>query len=111
MITKVPATIWHDSQTVIDADDRACQLFRCQREWLIGQAVVNLIDDPNHDGLAALVKLRMALLVERGELPEWEAPFVRGDGSTFFARVKSKIDPAHGPADFLTLMLHLYEIT
>lgn len=109
-ITPAPATIWHDTKIVIDADDRACVLFRCQRDWLIGQAVTALIDDTDQVGLAALVRLRMALLAERGELPEWEAPFLRQDQTVFFARIKSKSDPAHGPLDFVTLMLYLYEV-
>jgi PAS domain-containing protein len=110
-VTQTPALIWHDTQIVLDADDRACALFRSDRSWLIGRNVSDLIDDTDRVGMVALVKLRMAVLHERGDLPEWEAPFLREDGTTFFARVKSQVDPDHGADDFKTILLHLYELS
>lgn len=87
-----PAFVCHDTRVIVDADAAACELFRCDRDWLIDRQITDLIDGDEDAGLKPLAKLRMQLLRERGELPVWEAPFVRADLTKFWAEIHSYFD-------------------
>ena len=97
------AHITHDTFRIIDVDDAACLLF--------GQERQDLVDQPMLEGIYTeemrwLTQLRLKTIRERGELPEQDLPFVRLDGSLFWARCKTTVNVDN---TYTTELVYLYE--
>jgi PAS domain S-box-containing protein len=81
------AIITHDTYRILDANQRALELFRADREDLIDQAVSSGVYG---EDMRWLIQLRMMTIREHGELPARMFPFLRQSGSAFWAEVKTR---------------------
>src|SRR5512136_1427741 len=88
MTTKEPPRFIHDTWSIVEANQAACDLFRCDVEALIDLPMVNLIADPDFQGLA---RLRLSMIREQRLLPPIKYKYHRCDGSLFWATVTTKI--------------------
>jgi len=82
-----PAFI-HDTWRIVDCNEAACTLFRCDKDALIDRDMMELIVSPDFRGLA---RLRMLMLRENRLLPPMKYKYLRCDGSKFWATVTTKI--------------------
>jgi|WetSurMetagenome_2_1015567.scaffolds.fasta_scaffold456500_2 PAS domain S-box-containing protein len=87
---QLPAIIYHDTHVILDVDDGFCDLFHSDRATLIGLELTGLIWSEDFQGL---LRLRMRVLREQGQVPPVLYLFHRFDGSRFYGRVVTeKID-------------------
>jgi hypothetical protein len=96
-------TILHDTLTIIDANDAACQLFRIDKQDLIDRDLLGGVAD---DSMRGLIKMRLKMIRELGELHAQHIPFMRHDNTIFWAEVQTTLT-----ADGLykTTLRYLYE--
>jgi PAS domain S-box-containing protein len=87
--TKEVTLLIHDTLLIIDCNDAACDLFRCDRETLIGFSIYDLIYSDDFQGLG---RLRMRLLREQGHVPPVEYLLQRFDGTRFYAWVNTEAE-------------------
>lgn len=80
--------IQHDTFVISAANAAACALFRCEEDWLIGQALPDLVPDDDMRGLA---KLRLDYIRTKGELHDQLLPLMRADESIFWAKVFTRV--------------------
>lgn len=80
------AVIRHNTYTIKWIDAKACVLFRCDHDWLIGRNLLDLIADPD---LRRLAKVRLEHIRTKGELKTQPLPLMRPDGSVFWARIQT----------------------
>lgn len=76
--------IIHDTLTICEVSEQGLILFRCAPDYLSGKSLVDIIASPD---MAALVRLRMAHIREKGDLREQDLPLLRPDGSVFWGTV------------------------
>ena len=76
--------IIHDGQIICDVSDPVLTLFRCTRLEILGRDIFEIIPSPE---MAALARLRMNHIREKGELHNQDLPVQRPDGSTFWVTV------------------------
>jgi hypothetical protein len=81
------AIITHNTYTILDANQAALELFRCDLEDLVDQDVTL---GAHGAEWRWLFLLRMKTIREKGELPARTFPFVRQSGSAFYATVKTR---------------------
>ena len=93
----------HDTWHIIEVNQAACDLFRCDREALIDLDMMELLYSPDFRGLA---RLRMTMLRENKILPPIKYQFLRYDGSVFWATVLTNI---LFDGDFETTLNYEYE--
>ena len=84
MIDNAHAIMIHDTYVIVDVSEKILLLFRCEREALIDRSVLEIVAT---DDFRGLVKLRMRMLREIGEVPPVRLPFLRCDGTCFWAMV------------------------
>lgn len=84
-----PARFIHDTRTIIAINPAVCILFRCEAISLIDRDMMDLIAFEDFRGLA---RLRMAVLRDQDKwpLPGIKYPFLRGDGTIFWASVETR---------------------
>lgn len=82
-----PALFVHDTRVIIDANERACQMFGVELWELVDQALTNSVP---HEDMKWLVELRMKTIRERGDLGPQRLPFMRADGSVFWAECQTR---------------------
>jgi len=82
-----PAIITHDTRRIVDADERACLLFRMDHDELIDQPLIGGTPD---EEMKWLIELRMKAIREKGELKPQRLSFLRSDGSVFWAECKTR---------------------
>lgn len=82
----------HNTHTIIEADDNACIMLRCDRLALHDRSMLDLIYSDEFKGLA---KWRLRHIRERGELKSQRLPLLRFDGSVFWAEVQTRRIDAH----------------
>ncbi len=79
--------IWHDTKVIIEANDEVCALFRCDKQDLIDRS---LLDAIARDDMRGLAKARLKVIREKGDMPPQDLPFIRHDGTRFWAKVQTK---------------------
>lgn len=98
------AVIIHDTYTIIEANQAACDLFRCKPWQIADQSMLWLISDPDFVGLA---KLRLGVIRSAHDLNYVDLPLWRFDGTQFEGRVQThKISDGQ----FESIITFLYEI-
>lgn len=85
-MTRVP-TFTHDTYHIIEVNQAACDLFRCDRDALIDLDIMDLLASADFRGLA---RLRMTVLREHKMLPPIKYQYLRCDGSVFWASVETR---------------------
>ena len=81
-----PAIIRHDTRHILSVNERALELFRCDLQDLVDQEVAYGVYG---EEMRSLVRLRLKTIADYGELPERQFPFMRSDGTVFYAKVKT----------------------
>lgn len=85
--------IKHDTFRIISANRLACELFRCEECDLVDQDLIELIADPDMQGLA---RARLKHIRTTSNLRSQDLPLFRQDGTKFWATVTTKrIDHHH----------------
>ena len=79
-------TFQHDTRRIVEVNDAACKLFRCDRIALVDAAMLDLV----HEDMRPLAALRLKFMrdPERDPskpLPDITYSFVRCDRSVFYA--------------------------
>ncbi len=84
-----PAKFIHDTRTIIEVNPAGCALFRCEALALIDKDMLELIATEDMKGLA---RLRMSIMRDGDHwpLPAIKYPFLRGDGTIFWASLKTE---------------------
>ncbi len=91
LFEEFPEAIWlvnHDG-TIVDVNDAACRLFRCERTWLVGNRPEHIAWVPPGSDSAnksQIVQERIDLAGD-GEAVNFESWHNRGDGNRFLAHV------------------------
>ena len=85
-MTDLPVFV-HDTRRIINCNDAACSLFRCDAVDLIDRDMLDLIPDEMGRSLASL---RLRAMRDSGKLMrDITYPFRRFDNSVFLARLKT----------------------
>src|SRR5512137_1668310 len=74
----------HDTWRILDCNDAACALFRCEKDALIDLDMMHLVADPDFRGLA---RLRMVVMRDAKLLPPIKYKFYRFDGTVFWGEI------------------------
>jgi PAS domain S-box-containing protein len=80
-------TFIHDTRRIVEVNEAGAELFRCDPVALVDQDMMDLIASDEMRGLA---RLRLRVMREQGHAPEIRYPFLRCDGSTFWASLSSR---------------------
>lgn len=83
----------HDTHRIIAVDEAGAALFRCDPIALVDRDMLELIANDDMRGLA---RLRLSVMRERERLPDICYPFMRCDGTVFWAALSTrKTDDGH----------------
>jgi hypothetical protein len=83
----------HDTQIILDVNTALMKLFRCERDLFIDRILVEILATEEFKSLG---RLRMQLLREFGSLPNVIYPFLRCDGSIFYAETETRTYSSDG---------------
>lgn len=77
----------HDTRRIISVDAAGAALFRCEPLALIDRDMLELISNDDMKGLA---RLRLRYMKDHERMPDVCYPFLRFDGSVFWASVSTR---------------------
>jgi PAS domain S-box-containing protein len=83
---KEPPIIWHDTLTILDVNEAACRLFDCEPDVLIDKLLLNGIA---RDDMRGLTAARLQVIRTIGDMPPQDLPFLRPNGTRFWANVQT----------------------
>lgn len=91
--------IKHNTFRIISANPAACELFRCEECDLVDQDLIELIADPDMQGLA---RARLKHIRTTSNLRSQDLPLFRMNGTKFWATVTTRrIDGHHFESDVI----------
>lgn len=107
MTPTVLARITHDTYRLAEANTATCILFRCEQDDLRDMDIVQLVADPDFQGLA---RGRLSVIRDKGWMPRQKLPLLRFDGTVFWAWVYThRIESNDPDRQYETTFEYLYE--